>query len=78
VPFDGEPTASKPTVGSADLCIVVESTIAEVLTELRELGVAIIAGPVERTGALGAMQSLYFADPDGNLLEVSSYGEGRE
>ena len=34
-------------------------------------------GPVERDGALGPMQSIYFRDPDGNLVEVSHYGAAR-
>jgi hypothetical protein len=31
------------------------------------------SGPVERTGARGAMMSVYFRDPDDNLVEVSEY-----
>jgi catechol 2,3-dioxygenase-like lactoylglutathione lyase family enzyme len=33
--------------------------------------VAIEEGPVGRTGATGPIQSVYFRDPDGNLVEVA-------
>jgi catechol 2,3-dioxygenase-like lactoylglutathione lyase family enzyme len=42
---------------------------------LRENGVAIEKGPVERTGAMGTIRSVYLRDPDGNLLEISEYVE---
>jgi len=35
-------------------------------------GVAIVEGPVERTGATGPILSIYFRDPDRNLIEVSN------
>ncbi len=31
--------------------------------------------PCRRNGALGPMQSIYLRDPDGNLVEISSYVE---
>jgi len=68
------PHAARPTPGSADLCFVVD-TLAGVLEELAATGIAVEEGPVERTGALGPMRSVYFRDPDGNLLEVSQYGD---
>lgn len=68
-----EPKAMRPTAGSADLCLIAATPIAEVVAHLRDCGVDIIDGPVQRTGALGAMQSVYFRDPDGNLIEVSNY-----
>ncbi len=67
------PHAAHPTPGSSDLCFVVATPIAQVVEHLRNCHVAIEAGPVARTGALGAMTSVYFRDPDGNLIEVSSY-----
>jgi catechol 2,3-dioxygenase-like lactoylglutathione lyase family enzyme len=69
-----EPKALKPTPGSIDLCFITEGPLDEVVDHLRAQGVAIVAGPVEKTGALGPMMSVYFRDPDGNLVEVSRYG----
>jgi catechol 2,3-dioxygenase-like lactoylglutathione lyase family enzyme len=73
-----EPKAAVPTPGSADLCFVTAAAPAAVLQHLRACGVHVIEGPVKRTGARGPIASVYFRDPDGNLLEVSSYlhGEG--
>jgi catechol 2,3-dioxygenase-like lactoylglutathione lyase family enzyme len=68
-----EPKASVPTPGSADLCLIASTPLSEVATHLRHCGVTILEGPVMRTGATGAIVSLYFRDPDGNLIEVSNY-----
>ena len=68
-----EPKAERPTPGSADLCFVVDDDLAVVEGHLRACDVAILEGPVRRTGARGPITSLYFRDPDGNLLEVSRY-----
>lgn len=68
-----EPKAASPTPGSGDLCFVVRDRMAEVLEHLRECDVEVVEGPVEREGALGTMTSVYFRDPDGNLIELSSY-----
>ena len=68
-----EPKALKPTPGSADLCFITETPLEEVIAQLKAQGVAIAEGPVPRTGALGPMTSVYFRDPDGNLIEVSNY-----
>ena len=70
-----EPRAASPTPGSADLCLVTETPLARVIEALEKNGVEVIAGPVPRTGARGRMMSVYFRDPDGNLLEVASYRE---
>lgn len=68
-----EPKALKPVPGSMDLCFITETPLAEVVAELKSNGVAIADGPVAKTGALGPMMSVYFRDPDGNLIEVSNY-----
>jgi catechol 2,3-dioxygenase-like lactoylglutathione lyase family enzyme len=67
-----EPKAAAPTPGSAVLCFLTNSSVAEVVEHLEANSVEIIEGPVRRTGATGPIMSVYFRDPDGNLLEVSS------
>ena len=68
-----EPKALKPTPGSIDLCFITETPLDQVAAHLEACGVVIAEGPVEKTGALGPMMSVYFRDPDGNLIEVSNY-----
>ncbi|HEY7199124.1 MAG TPA: VOC family protein [Candidatus Dormibacteraeota bacterium] len=68
-----DPRARLATPGSADLCFVVEDPIDSWLEHLAEVGVPVVAGPVPQTGALGPMTSVYFRDPDGNLVEIASY-----
>lgn len=68
-----EPKAAAPTVGAGDFCLITERPIAEVRDHIEACGVRIELGPVKRTGAQGSMTSLYFRDPDGNLVEVSEY-----
>ena len=69
-----EPKADRPTPGSADLCLIADGALADVIDHLRTCGVPILEGPVQRTGALGPITSVYFRDPDQNLIEVSTYG----
>jgi len=59
--------------GSGDLCLITDWTLANVMAQLEVQGVAIIEGPVPKTGAQGPMMSVYFNDPDGNLIVISSY-----
>ncbi len=59
--------------GALDLCFVTRTPIDEVVAHLQACGVAIASGPVPQTGALGAMTSVYFHDPDRNLIEVAVY-----
>jgi catechol 2,3-dioxygenase-like lactoylglutathione lyase family enzyme len=68
-----EPRARAATPGSADLCLIVEDPIDQVVSELAAAGVAIEEGPVERTGARGSIISVYIRDPDANLIELSNY-----
>lgn len=68
-----EPKAHRATPGSADLCFITETPLPEVIRHLRGCGVEILEGPVGRTGAAGRIVSVYFRDPDLNLIEVSNY-----
>ena len=65
--------ADKPTSGSGDVCFVTSTSINDVVAHLNACGVKLIGGPVERSGARGLMMSVYFRDPDMNLIEVSHY-----
>jgi catechol 2,3-dioxygenase-like lactoylglutathione lyase family enzyme len=67
-----EPKAAAPTPGSADLCFLSAEPLARVVEHLRSRGVPIVEGPVPRTGATGPIRSVYFRDPDGNLIEVAN------
>jgi catechol 2,3-dioxygenase-like lactoylglutathione lyase family enzyme len=65
--------AKQPTLGSGDFCVIASMPLDEVLAHLRKIGIEIEAGPVARRGAMGALRSIYFRDPDGNLVEVAEY-----
>jgi len=65
--------AAVPTFGSGDFCLIASVPLDEVLTHLKKEGISIVAGPVARRGAMGAIRSVYFRDPDGNLVEVAEY-----
>lgn len=67
------PHATRPTPGGADFCLRATCPLGEVIRRLDEAGVAVELGPVERNGAYGPMLSVYFRDPDGNLVEVADY-----
>jgi len=66
-----EPKAGKPAPGSADLCFLAHGPMSEVVKHLKTCRVDILEGPVKRTGAVGPVTSVYFRDPDLNLIEVS-------
>lgn len=70
-----EPKAAKPTPGSADFCLITTTPMTRVIEHLEECGVKILQGPVAKTGAVGPIESVYFRDPDDNLVEVSRYRE---
>lgn len=59
--------------GSADLCFITRTTADSVAAHLAVCGVEIVAGPVQKTGALGPMTSHYCRDIDGNLIEIAFY-----
>jgi catechol 2,3-dioxygenase-like lactoylglutathione lyase family enzyme len=66
-------TADHETAGSDDLCFLTSSTPDEVVAHLNACGVAIEEGPGPRQGARGVLRSVYCRDPDGSLIEISSY-----
>ncbi len=65
--------AGRRTPGSGDFCLITERPLTEWVERLRGAGVMLAEGPVTRTGALGPIESVYFRDPDENLVEVSRY-----
>jgi catechol 2,3-dioxygenase-like lactoylglutathione lyase family enzyme len=71
-----EPKARQPTPGSVDLCLVTTTPTDRLMTHLRMCDVQVEEGPIARTGAIGPIISVYFRDPDGNLIEVSTYDTG--
>ena len=68
-----DPKATTPMPGSGDLCFIAAVPIEEVIAHLNAEGVEVIEGPGPKTGATGPINSAYFRDPDGNLIEVSNY-----
>jgi catechol 2,3-dioxygenase-like lactoylglutathione lyase family enzyme len=67
-----EPKAERPLPGSADLCFLTKTPVQDVAARLAAAGIAVIEGPVQRTGATGPILSIYIRDPDGNLIEISN------
>jgi len=63
--------AQRPLAGTADLCFLTDSPLADWAAHLDSIGVDVIEGPVRRTGATGPIMSIYLRDPDGNLIEVA-------
>jgi len=66
------PHALRPSPGSADMCFLTSLPMDEVVRHLSAHRVEIIEGPVRRTGAAGPILSVYFRDPDGNLIELAN------
>jgi catechol 2,3-dioxygenase-like lactoylglutathione lyase family enzyme len=66
-------TGDHVAAGSDDLCFLTSSTPEEVVAHLKANGVAIEEGPVNKQGARGTIRSVYCRDPDGSLIEISSY-----
>ena len=72
-PGEFQPASHKPTEGSVDICLEFDGTIDEVIHFLETKDITIIEGPVQRSGAKGMMNSVYFRDPDKNLIELCLY-----
>jgi catechol 2,3-dioxygenase-like lactoylglutathione lyase family enzyme len=79
-PYDADKvewfTADQEAAGSDDLCFLTSAAPDEVVAHLRKCGVAIEEGPVAKQGARGTLRSVYCRDPDGSLIEISSYEDG--
>ncbi len=60
------------TPGSGNFCLIAADSVDLLVDRLRNRGIEILAGPDERVGAIGTIRSVYFRDPDGNLVEVSN------
>jgi catechol 2,3-dioxygenase-like lactoylglutathione lyase family enzyme len=71
--FDGLNARLPVQPGNSDLCFVWPGPIEEAIELLERHGVPIEAGPRTRDGPRGRMTSVYFRDPDGSLLEFTSY-----
>ncbi len=67
-----DPLARRPTPGAADFCLLTDLPIDDVMAHLKECGVEIFDGPARRIGATGPLLSVYFYDPDDNMVEVSN------
>jgi catechol 2,3-dioxygenase-like lactoylglutathione lyase family enzyme len=67
-----DPNVRHPTPGSADLCFLTATPLDAVLRHLEANGVAVVEGPVARTGATGPLRSVYVYDPDENLIEIAN------
>ena len=68
-----EPRAHVAVPGSLDLCFISAIPLGKVIERLKATNVAILEGPVKKTGAMGPMNSVYVRDPDLNLIEISVY-----
>ncbi len=68
-----EPKAAIPTPGAIDICFITQTNLDEAMLYVKNKGISIIDGPVQRTGAKGSILSFYINDPDGNLIEIANY-----
>jgi catechol 2,3-dioxygenase-like lactoylglutathione lyase family enzyme len=73
-----ELAARQPTVGGADICLRWGGSIDSATALLAQHGIPIVDGPSLRRTADGLRaRSVYFRDPDGNLLELMA-AEGNQ
>ncbi|MFK7902825.1 MAG: VOC family protein [Nitratireductor sp.] len=68
-----EPKAKAPTSGSADFCLITKTPMQDIISHMQTQNVKIEEGPIARTGAVGAINSIYIRDLDQNLIEISNY-----
>ncbi len=73
-----EPHAHRPTPGSADLCFITKTPLPAIMKRLKSASVEIMEGPVQRTGANDPITSIYFRDPDKNLIEIANYNSSAQ
>lgn len=74
----GEELRNHAMEGSGDLCLITDWAMDDVIAHLKECDVSILEGPVAKSGAQGPIESVYFNDPDNNLIEVSVYLDSTE
>lgn len=67
-----QPAAQVPQPGSADLCFITSTPLEAAIAHFSHLNIQIVAGPIQRTGTLSPILSVYVRDPDGNLIEVAN------
>ncbi|SDQ52386.1 VOC family protein [Natronobacterium texcoconense] len=70
---DVEPVAADPTPGAGDVCLLTTTSLEAVQRQLEEHDVDVVMGPIDRTGAVGPIRSVYVRDPDDNLVEIGTY-----
>src|ERR1700757_4829787 len=68
-------TAEHDAAGTQDLCFLTTAAPQDVIRHLIECGVTVEVGPVAKQGAQGVLNSVYCRDPDGSLIEISSYAK---
>jgi catechol 2,3-dioxygenase-like lactoylglutathione lyase family enzyme len=65
------PRAHVAAPGTLDLCFISSVPLEKVIEKLKQESVAILEGPVMKTGATSKIRSVYVRDPDLNLVEIS-------
>jgi len=67
-----KPGALAPLPGTGDFCLICDTPVEQIKQELEQREIAVVEGPIEKTGATGSLQSIYIRDPDQNLVELSN------
>ncbi len=66
------PKAARPHCGSFDFCLLSDTPMQKIMSNLQQLNIPVILGPVDRSGAVSELNSIYINDPDGNLIEIAN------